>query len=289
MSPGMWDQIKDTPSAQDAKPETGPAWYMLVIKSRKPPFDDINFRKAFVNAIDYKTIVKSLLGNALEKPVNQLLASAFPCYQPKDVWKFDPGLALQELAASKYGKDPSKYPTITVRFSATDLLPSKMIQIMQQMWLKNLGISVNLFAMGTDDPAMIEKAQIRRVSDGFSDLDVAQYLSDYGSLNGPIICGSEGTEICQSMSPGSTALRAEYAPVDEAIAKAKALSPNDPAFCGAVNAAEDAILADNHYIPLFSTFNYQLIKPWVQKMVTGGATTRGHLAGLESIGFIAEH
>jgi ABC-type transport system substrate-binding protein len=287
--PDLWDQIKDTSTAQDLHSEGGPAWWMFVIKSRKPPFDDINVRRAFIHAMDYDAIVASLLNNTLEKPDFQLLSEPFPCFQEKRPWTFDPELARQELAQSKYGADLENFPPIYIRYGAHNILAGKMIQIIQQQWQTNLGIGVNLFAQAVPDADMEEKTQIVRVSDGFSDLDVGRYLSDYGALDGPVICGGEGTEICASLSPESDELRAEYAAADEAIARVNAMSPSDPEFCQAVNEAEDLINEDFHYIPLYSTFNYHLIQPWVKNIIPGGATQWSHLAGLETIGYIADH
>ena len=140
---------------------------MLVIKSSKPPFDDINVRKAFVHAIDYDLVVETLLADApAQLPVYQILPPTFDCYQEKRPWTYDPELARQELADSKYG-GPENLPAINVRYWQKDILPAKIAQLYQQMWSQNLGVNVNLHQMSAWNAEFEKTVQVGRVSDGY--------------------------------------------------------------------------------------------------------------------------
>ena len=286
MEPGMWDQIKNTPSANDLLWDPTGGWYVLVIKSNKPPFDDINVRKAFIHAIDYDLVVETLLADApAQLPVYQVLPPTFDCYQEKRPWTYDPELAVQELAQSKYG-GPENLPAINVRYWQKDILPAKIAQLYQQMWSETLGVSVNLHQMGAWDAEFEKTVHLGRVSDGYSDLNPIEYLKSYGPSDGPVMCGVEGVEICESVCPECEEQREAYAHIDALVAQLDGLTPNDPNYCEAINAAEDAINEDFHYVPLFDQRRVFLIKPWIKNALV--PRTGFFVTGLENIVYVAE-
>ncbi|MDE0076907.1 MAG: hypothetical protein OXO50_05265, partial [Caldilineaceae bacterium] len=205
--------------------------------------------------------------------------------QEKRPWTYDPELAVQELAQSKYG-GPENLPAINVRYWQKDILPAKIAQLYQQMWSQTLGVNVNLHQMGAWDAEFEKTVHLGRVSDGYSDLNPIEYLKSYGPSDGPVMCGVEGVEICESKCPECVEQREAYAHIDELVAQLDGLTPNSPNYCEAINAAEDAINEDFHYVPLFDQRRVFLIKPWIKNALV--PRTGFFVTGLENIVYVAE-
>lgn len=94
--------------------------FVYMINTKKPPTDDIHFRKAMAWAMDYQTVVDKIFpGSVLLKgPVSQKLPGADPT-----VFQYhrDLNKAMEELKQSKYYGQLDKYP-VTVH---SDKVPDK--------------------------------------------------------------------------------------------------------------------------------------------------------------------
>jgi len=83
--------------------------FYLMINTRKPPTDDIHFRRAMAWATDYQTVVQHIFPGAIQArgPVPQNVPGADP-----NLFQYHRDLdkAREELAKSKYANELDKYP-----------------------------------------------------------------------------------------------------------------------------------------------------------------------------------
>ncbi len=83
--------------------------FYLMMNTKKPPTDDIHFRRAMAWATDYQTVIKHIFPGSIQArgPVPQNLPGADP-----NVFQFHRDLdkARAELAKSKYANELDKYP-----------------------------------------------------------------------------------------------------------------------------------------------------------------------------------
>ncbi len=107
----------------------------------EPPFDDANFRLALAHAIDKPTIATRVLAD-LVYPATGILPPDFPGYNPEvQAPAYDPALAQELLAQSRYAADP---PRIVVTIPGTGGSAGLDLQAILEMWEDNLGIKVEL-------------------------------------------------------------------------------------------------------------------------------------------------
>ncbi len=127
-------------------PTAGIQW--LFINTQKFPLNNVHIRKALAYAIDRQSIIKELL-NLDEIPPSLGLIPKItkrekwhPWFKDNDVSQAKAHLeqGLQELNISL-----EQFPEIKIAHSGSN--NSKLMQVVQQMWKKNLGIDVKLDCM----------------------------------------------------------------------------------------------------------------------------------------------
>ena len=107
----------------------------------EPPFDDVDFRRALAHAIDKETIATRVLAE-LVYPATGILPPDFPGYNPAvQAPGFDPELAQELLAQSKYGDNP---PRIVVTIPGTGGSAGLDLEAILRMWEDTLGLRVEL-------------------------------------------------------------------------------------------------------------------------------------------------
>ena len=107
----------------------------------EPPLDDPKVRQALNLAIDKREIASVVLGDQVV-PAKGILPPGFPGFNP-DVqgYGFDPVRAGQLLKESKYGDDLENLPPIILtRSGSFGAVISLDMEVVLQMWEKNLGI-----------------------------------------------------------------------------------------------------------------------------------------------------
>jgi len=123
-----------------AKYYAGTVLYIM-LHNRKPPTDDIHFRKALSWAMDYKTVVEKLFPGARQAvgPVSFIL----PGHNP-DVFQYyqDFDKAREELKKSKYYAELDKYPVDLVWVS--EVPDEEKIALLLQANAAQVGIKVNV-------------------------------------------------------------------------------------------------------------------------------------------------
>jgi peptide/nickel transport system substrate-binding protein len=131
-------------------------WSVLLLNSKRPPFDDVNFRRALSHAVDRETITKRIFYGLVEK-------SAIPA--PASSWWFNPeadkSLAY-DLDKAKHYLKKSKYAEGAsfelMSSSVPYLLDSKDCVVFLQSEFAKLGIDVKLRMA---DAAVISPAMFR--------------------------------------------------------------------------------------------------------------------------------
>ncbi len=115
----------------------------VVFDTTRPPFDDVNVRKAFTMAFDRQKYIDVVLnGHAL--PANGLYPPALPGFNlALTGLPYDPAQARELLKQSKYG-GPDGLPPIVFTDGGTGTYVSPDVAAMAQMWQQNLGVTITI-------------------------------------------------------------------------------------------------------------------------------------------------
>jgi len=117
--------------------------YQLMINTKRPPTDDVHFRKFLAYSMDYDTVTNLLFPGTVQcrGPINQAMAG----YDPT-VFKYtyNPAMAAQELAQSKYANNITQY-TVDLYFSA-DVPDEQKVCIMLQAEVAKYGVNINVLS-----------------------------------------------------------------------------------------------------------------------------------------------
>jgi ABC-type transport system substrate-binding protein len=213
-----------------------------------PPFDDPNVRKAFAHAIDKDAIASQIFEDAI--PVaNSIMMPGLPAYneaaQDPD---FDPDLARQLLDDSEYG-GADGLPEISIAESGAGATAGEATQAIVEMWRQNLGVDVT-----------IEQAESATF---FQDVDAGRYqmfslgwIMDYPSEDNILNIHFD------SESPNNNT-GYNNAQVDQLLRQA--LTTVDQTQRNQLyQQAEQMILDDVPWFPLFFGEYHVLVKPYVQ-------------------------
>jgi ABC-type oligopeptide transport system substrate-binding subunit len=228
----------------------------LGVRTKEAPTDDIHVRQALSDAIDTNLLSQAILGGMYPAAHRMLWANPFFPMLPINGTKYDPAEARKQLAMSKYGSDPSKYPTIKF------LVPTasgggdwpRMAEAMQQMWQQNLGLNVKIITTQATYLAQAQKAQLS-INDWWNDYEDPQEMFH--------MVGNGKGGIYASYWVGNP----KYAWDDPTFDKldAEQASSFDPQARARLFAQMDQIWTDSaSWIPLYWQRFYVLKKPWVQ-------------------------
>jgi ABC-type oligopeptide transport system substrate-binding subunit len=115
----------------------------VVFDTTRPPFDDVNVRKAFTMAFDRQKFIDVVLnGKAL--PAIGLYPPALPGFNLAfKGLAYDPAQARELLKQSKYG-GPDGLPPIVFTDSGIGTSIGADVAAMADMWQKNLGVKITV-------------------------------------------------------------------------------------------------------------------------------------------------
>ncbi len=115
----------------------------IVFDTTRPPFDDVNVRKAFSMAFDRQKYIDVVLnGHAL--PANGLYPPGLPGFNlALKGLPYDPVQARQLLVQSKYG-GPDGLPRIVFSNIGIGSTISADIAALAEMWQQNLGVTITV-------------------------------------------------------------------------------------------------------------------------------------------------
>ena len=152
------------------------AVYYLAFDVTKPPFDNLDVRKAFQAAINRDELTSTVLKDTAV-PAKSILAPSYPGFQQKiaDEAKFDPKLAQDEMAKAGYpgGKG---FPPIEIWYREQGgynaAIAAPMLQYLQAQFKQILGIDMGIKSMPTKD-------WTQALKDQSNNLFLAPYEYDY--------------------------------------------------------------------------------------------------------------
>jgi oligopeptide transport system substrate-binding protein len=119
------------------------SFYYIGFNTTQPPFDDVNIRRAFSQAIDKDKIV-SLVFKDMVQRADGILPPGMPGYNEALVGlDYDIEGAKELIASSSYG-DVSQLPPITITTSGWGGLISSTLEAIVHQWRENLGVEVTV-------------------------------------------------------------------------------------------------------------------------------------------------
>lgn len=150
--------------------------FYYMIHTRKPPTDDVHFRKALSLAMDYKTIYEIYPG---ARPMRGPVPTGFPGDNPKiPENRRDLEKAKEEMKKSKYYGKLDQYP-VEVHWVA-DVPDEEKAALLFMSNMAEIGIKVNV--VKTPWLSMVEKTADQELSPNIATIYVAPHYAEAGSL-----------------------------------------------------------------------------------------------------------
>jgi oligopeptide transport system substrate-binding protein len=222
--------------------------YYIGFNTAKPPFDDVNVRRAFCLAVNKERIAKVILRDMVNK-AEGILPPGMPGYnETLEGLDYDVGKAKELIAVSKYG-NVSNLPAITLTIEGYgNSIPSYLGAIIQE-WQQNLGMEVSVRQLESEKFLY----NLKQEKDEMFMLGwVADYPDPHNFLDILFHTGSENN-IFEYSNPSLDAL------LDQA-----AIEQNRTVRLAMYQQAEQMVVDDAPCLPLFHGTNYILVKPYVK-------------------------
>ena len=224
------------------------SFFYIGFNTEKPPFDDIDIRRAFSHAVDKESLA-SLVFQDMVEPAAGILPPGMPGYN-KDLkgLEYDVGLAQELIGDSTYG-NASNLPPITITTSGQGGNISSDLEAITYQWQQNLGVDVTvrqlepkrfLYHLGGEVDEMFFLGWIADYPHPQDFLDV---LFHTGSDNN--YGGYSNTEVDSLLNMANTEM--DYEKSMEMYQE-----------------AEQILVDDAACLPLWFGQNYILVKPYVE-------------------------
>ena len=227
-------------------PELSFSW--IGFNTAKPPFDDVNVRKAFTLALDKDKIISLTFRNLVQR-ADGILPPGIPGYNEGLVGLgYDVNRAKELIKQSKYG-DVSKLPPITLTTSGYGGLISSTLEAAITQWRDNLGVEVTVRQLEPDWFLY----HLKEEKDEMFDMGwIADYPHPQDFLDVLFHTGAENNF-------------AEYAnPAVDAILEKAGIEADADKSLELYQQAEQMLVDDAAILPLWFGKNYVLVKPYVQ-------------------------
>ncbi len=244
------DRVTDTagPFHQELQvtPELSFGW--IGFNTTQPPFDDVNVRRAFSQAIDKEKIV-SLVFRDLVKRADGILPPGIPGYNESLAGlDYDVEKAREWLALSEYG-EASRLPDIILTTSGYGGLISSSLEAIVHQWQENLGVEVTVRQL---EPERFLYSLKEEKNEMFDMGWVADYPHPQNFLD--ILFHSDAENNF-----------AEYSNAEvDAILDRAAVEPDYELSLELYRQAEQLLMDDAACLPLWFGRNYILVKPYVE-------------------------
>jgi oligopeptide transport system substrate-binding protein len=227
-------------------PELSFSW--IGFNATKPPFDDVNVRRAFTLALDKDRIVSLVFRNLVQR-ADGILPPGIPGFNKSLVSPgYDVAKAKELIAGSKYG-DVSKLPPITLTTSGYGGEISMALDAIVSEWRDNLGVEVTVRQLEPDRYMYYLKEEKNELFDmGW----IADYPHPQDFLDVLFHTGAENNF-------------AEYSnpDVDALLDKAAVEADNEKSL-GLYRQTEQMLMDDAACLPLWFGENYLLVKSYVE-------------------------
>ena len=222
--------------------------YYIGFNAARPPFDDVNVRRAFCHAVDKERIVRVIMRDMVSA-ADGILPPGMPGYNGAlEGLDYNVAEAKELIAASKYG-DVSNLPSITVTVEGYgNSIPAYLGAIIQQ-WQENLGVEVSVRQLETENFLYNLKQEKDEM---FTMGWIADYPDPHNFLDILFHTGSE-------VNIG------EYSNLTlDTLLDQAATRQNSTDRLSMYQQAEQLVVDDAPCLPLFHGTNYILVKPYVK-------------------------
>ena len=224
------------------------SFHYIGFNTTKPPFDDVNIRRAFSQAVD-KDKLASLVFRDMMQPAYGILPPGMPGYNEElRGLDFDVDSAKELIASSDYG-DVSELPPITVTTMGWGGSISSGLEAIIHEWQQNLGVEVNVRQL---EPERFLYHLMEEKDEMFYMGWVADYPHPQDFLEVLFHSGADNNH-------------GEYSnpEVDELLVKAGVEQDRELSL-SLYQQAEQKLVADAACLPLWFGQNYVLVKPYVK-------------------------
>ena len=244
------DQVSDetNPLHQELAVAPELSLYYIGFNTARPPFDDVNIRRAFCLAVNKEHIAKVILRDMINE-ADGILPPGMPGYdETLEGLAYSVEQAKELIAASKYG-DVSNLPPITLTVDGYgNSIPAYLGAIIQQ-WQENLGVEVSVRQLETENFLY----DLKQEKDEMFMLGwVADYPDPHNFLDILFYTGSENN-IFEYSNPTLDAL------LDQA-----AIEQNGAVRLAKYQQAEQMVVDDAPCLPLFHGTNYVVVRWYVK-------------------------
>jgi len=243
------DKVTDErgPFYQDLITAPELSFYYIGFDTTKPPFDDVNIRRAFSQAIDKDKLV-SLVYRDMVEAADGILPPGMPGYNEDLVGlDFDVAEARELIANSRYG-DVSNLPPITITTAGWGGLISSDLEAIVYEWRQNLGVEVEVRQL---EPQRFLYHLMEERDEMFDMGWIADYPHPQDFLD---ILFHSGTENNYGQYSN---------PEVDALLQMANVEPDSEASLGLYQQAEQLLVDDAACLPLWFGENYVLVKPYV--------------------------
>jgi len=223
------------------------SFYYIGFDTTKPPFDDVNLRRAFSQAID-KDKLASLVYRDTVQPADGILPPGMAGFN-KDLsgLDYDVNKAKELIANSRYG-DVSNLPPITITTAGWGGLISSELEAIIHEWRQNLGVEVKVRQL---EPERFLYHLMEEKDEMFYTGWIADYPHPQDFLDVLFHSGTENNY-------------GEYSnPEVDALLDRANVEPDREAGLGLYQQAEQLLVEDAACLPLWFGKNYVLVKPYV--------------------------
>ena len=244
------DQVGDetSPFHQGLAVTSELSLYYIGFNTAKPPFDDVNVRRAFCLAVNKERIAKVILRDMISE-ADGILPPGMPGYnEALEGLNYDVEKAKELIAASKYG-DVSNLPPITLTVEGYgNSIPSYLGAIILE-WQQNLGVEISVRQLETENFLY----NLKQEKDEMFIMGwIADYPDPHNFLDILFYTGSE-VNIFEYSNPTLDVL------LDQA-----AIEQDRAVRLAMYQQAEQLVVDDAPCLPLFHGTNYILVKPYVK-------------------------
>ena len=222
--------------------------YYVGFNTARPPFDDVNVRRAFCLAVDKARITKVILRDMLSE-ADGILPPGMPGYNAAlEGLDYNVEEAKELIAASKYG-DVSNLPPITVTVEGYGNSIAAYLGAIIEEWRQNLNVEVSVRQLETEEFLYNLKQEKDEM---FTMGWIADYPDPHDFLD---ILFRTGSEVNISEYDNSAL---------DALLDQAAIEPDRADRLSMYQQAEQLVVDDAPCLPLFHGTNYILVKPYVK-------------------------
>ncbi len=244
------DQVRDetNPLHQELAVTPELSLYYIGFNTAKPPFDDVNVRRAFCLAVNKERIAEVILRDMVNE-ADGILPPGMPGYnEALEGLDYDVEKAKEFIAASRYG-DVSNLPPITLTVDGYgNSIPSYLGAIIQE-WQQNLGVKISVRQL---EPENFIYNLKQEKDEMFVMGWIADYPDPHNFLDILFYTGSE-VNIFEYSNPGLDALLDQAAIEQDGVVRLSMYQQ-----------AEQLVIDDAPCFPLFHGANYILVEPYVK-------------------------